>query len=78
MGTIVLIVTIVLTIIVGRFAISKGQALERRKQSLKRNHDLHYNSLDTNSEYSQRECCGQDCGCHTEEKKVDMKSSGDM
>jgi len=69
MGTIVLIVTLVLIVIIGKFAISKGQALERRKRSLKQQHDLHYNSLDKDSEYSQRECCGKDCGCHSEEKK---------
>ena len=76
MGTIVLIITFVLIVIIGKFAISKGQALERRKQSLKRKHDLYYNSLDTNSEYSQRECCGTDCGCHSKEKKLTIGPSG--
>ena len=42
------------------------------------NHDLHYNSLDPNSPYSERECKGKSCGCHTDKKEVDMKSSGDM
>ena len=42
------------------------------------NHDLHYNSLDPNSPYSERECKGESCGCHTDKKEVDMKSSGDM
>ena len=42
------------------------------------NHDLHYNSLDPDSPYSERECCGESCGCHTDKKEVDMKSSGDM
>ena len=69
MGTIVLIVTLALVVIIGKFAITKGQALERRKRSLKQKHDLHYNSLDTNSKYAKQECCGQDCGCHTDEKK---------
>ena len=42
------------------------------------NHDLHYNSLDPDSPYSERECCGADCGCHKDKKEVDMKSTGDM
>ena len=42
------------------------------------NHDLHYNSLDPDSRYSQRDCKGKSCGCYTDKKDVDMKSSGDM
>jgi len=33
MGTLVLIVTLTVVVILGKFAISKGQALERRKRS---------------------------------------------
>ncbi len=54
------------------------QKYKRKYEEKLRKHDLHYNSLDPNSPYSERECCGSDCGCHTEEKVVDMKSSGDM
>ena len=51
----------------------------RRMYEAKRRHDLYYNSLDPNSKYSERKCCGQSCGCHSEEpKETDFKSSGDM
>ena len=76
MGIVILVIVIVLVVIIGRFAISKGQALERRKQSLKRKHDLHYNSLDPTSKYSERECCGEDCGCHSNKKKLTIGPSG--
>ena len=45
----------------------------------KKIHNRYYNSLDPNSKYSERECCGKDCGCHSKEPKdIDFKSSGDM
>ena len=50
----------------------------KEKLTQQRKHDLHYNSLDPRSPYLEKECCGNACGCHTEEKQVDMKSSGDM
>ena len=58
----------------------------RRKYEEKLKHNRYYNSLDPNSKYSERECCGTDCGCHTNEKKLtkgpngteENWSSGDM
>ena len=72
----ILVIVLAMVVILGKFAISKGQALERRKRSLKLKHDRYYNSLDTNSKYSLRECCGTDCGCHSKEKKLTKGPSG--
>ena len=85
MGIVILVIVLAMVVILGRFAISEGQALERRKRSLQLKHDRYYNSLDPNSKYSQRKCKGNSCGCRTEEKltigpsgKEENWSSGDM
>ena len=87
MGIVILVIVLAMVVILGRFAIAEGQALERRKRSLQLKHDRHYNSLDPNSKYSERECCGTGCGCHSKYKKKltigpsgkeENWSSGDM
>lgn len=64
----------------GRWATAQRyKRMYEEKLKQQRNHDLYYNSLDPNSKYSQRKCCGEDCGCHSKEpKEHDFKSSGDM
>ena len=76
MGIVILVIVLAMVVILGRFAISEGQALERRKRSLQLKHDRHYNSLDPNSKYSERECCGTECGCHSNKKKLTKGPSG--
>jgi len=49
-----------------------------RQIDKKQKHNRHYNSLDPDSPYSERECIGKDCGCNTDNKQVDMNSTGDM
>ena len=48
MGIVILVIVLVMVAIGTKLGLSKLRALGRRERSLKRKHDLHYNSLDTN------------------------------
>ena len=76
-----MIVTLIIILAcVGTMTLMCYLAFVKGPRDLKRDkeiHDRYYNSLDPNSKYSQRECCGKDCGCHSNEKKLTKGPSGE-
>lgn len=80
MGIVILVIVMVMVAIIGKFAITKARALERRRQSLQLSKrgdgskeirkQLIKEVIDTlQSSKHKKECCGKDCGCHSNEIK---------